>query len=152
MTIEAEDWWSQHNLMGTCLRAHIYIWYSTQIFADLYTAATGIKMTRENLKQKAIKAWNLLKAINVREGQRTRDRFPPLWYTPIKEVDGKDRYATDYYCKKVLTPEDFEFMLTDYYRQRGWDVDRGIPTKEKLESLGLADIAEDLAKLGVYKK
>jgi aldehyde:ferredoxin oxidoreductase len=152
LTIQAEEWWSQHNLMGTCLRAHIYIWYSTQIFADLYTAATGFILTREDLKQKAVKAWNLLKAINVKEGQRTRDRFPPLWFTPIKGVDGKDIYATDYYGKKILKPEDFEFMLDDYYRERGWDVKTGIPIKKKLKELGLADIANDLDKMGVYKK
>ncbi|MDI7258834.1 MAG: aldehyde ferredoxin oxidoreductase N-terminal domain-containing protein [Thermodesulfobacteriota bacterium] len=152
LTIQAEEWWSQHNMMGTCMRAHIYIWYSTQIFADLYTSATGFKLTREELKQKSIKAWNLLKAINVREGQRSRDRFPPLWYTPIKGVDGKDIYATDYYGKKILTPEDFELMLDDYYRERGWDIKTGIPTKEKLEKVGLADIAAALDKGADIKK
>ena len=36
-------------------------------------------------------------------------------------------------------------MLTEYYKLRGWNAD-GIPTKEKLESLGLHDIAESLWK------
>jgi aldehyde:ferredoxin oxidoreductase len=152
LTIQAEEWWSQHNMLGTCLRAHIYIWYSTQIFADLYTAATGFKLTREELKQKSVMAWNLLKAINVREGQRTRDRFPPLWFTPIKGVDGRDIYATDYYGKKTLKSEDFEYMLDGYYRERGWKVETGIPAKKKLEELGLGDIAADLEKLGAYGK
>ncbi len=151
LTIQAEEWWSQHNMMGTCLRAHIYIWYSTQVFADLYTAATGFLLTREELKEKSVKAWNLLKAINVREGQRSRDRFPPLWHTPIKGVDGKDIHAMDYYGKKVLQPEDFESMLDDYYRERGWDVKTGIPTRQKLTELGMADIAADLERMGVLK-
>jgi aldehyde:ferredoxin oxidoreductase len=29
-------------------------------------------------------------------------------------------------------------MLDEYYQARGWDVATGLPTKEKLEELGLA--------------
>lgn len=36
-------------------------------------------------------------------------------------------------------------MLAEYYKLRGWNAD-GIPTKEKLESLGLHYIAENLWK------
>lgn len=152
LTIQAEEWWSQHNMMGVCVRAHIYIWYSTKIFAELYTAATGFKLTESDLKQKAIKAWNLYKAINVREGQRSRDRFPPVWYKPVKGIDGKAIYSMDYFGKKVLKEEDFELMLDDYYQERGWDTETGVPTKAKLEELSLRDVAADLDKLGVYRK
>ena len=31
----------------------------------------------------------------------------------------------------------------------GWELERGIPTREKLVELGLADIAEDLEKAGI---
>ena len=30
------------------------------------------------------------------------------------------------------------------YRERGWDPEKSLPTKEKLRELGLEDIAEDL--------
>ncbi|MEM2852838.1 MAG: aldehyde ferredoxin oxidoreductase C-terminal domain-containing protein [Ignisphaera sp.] len=39
-------------------------------------------------------------------------------------------------------------MLDDYYTARGWDVKTGIPTRRKLEELGLAYVAEELTKLG----
>ena len=151
LTIHAEEWWSQHNLMGVCIRAHIYKWYSTQIFAKLYTAATGFELTQEDLKEKSSKAWNLYKAINVREGQTTRDCFPPVWFQPLKGVDGKEIYSMDYFGRKVLKREDFEMMLDDYYRERDWDVKTGIPTRKKLEELGLEDIATDLENGGIYK-
>lgn len=32
---------------------------------------------------------------------------------------------------------ELEPMLDEYYRARGWDVETGLPTKEKLEELGL---------------
>jgi aldehyde:ferredoxin oxidoreductase len=43
-------------------------------------------------------------------------------------------------------------MLDDYYQERGWQVETGIPTREKLVEVGLADIAADLEKKGVYQK
>ena len=37
-------------------------------------------------------------------------------------------------------------MLDEYYAARGWDRATGIPTKEKLEELGLAYVAEKLLR------
>jgi len=37
-------------------------------------------------------------------------------------------------------------FLDDYYQERGWDVDKGIPTREKLLELGLAEAAEEMAR------
>jgi aldehyde:ferredoxin oxidoreductase len=43
----------------------------------------------------------------------------------------------DYYQTKVLTHEDVERLLDDYYDERGWEITRGVPTREKLQRLGL---------------
>jgi aldehyde:ferredoxin oxidoreductase len=45
-----------------------------------------------------------------------------------------------------IDPEKWEGMLDDYYRLRGWD-ENGIPTREKLKSLGLDDIADVLDQI-----
>jgi aldehyde:ferredoxin oxidoreductase len=42
---------------------------------------------------------------------------------------------------------DLELMLNEYYDARGWGQD-GYQTREKLEALGLPDIADELAALG----
>ena len=42
-----------------------------------------------------------------------------------------------------------ESMLDLYYDYRGWDKDRGWPTKRKLEELGLETVAGDLEKRGL---
>jgi aldehyde:ferredoxin oxidoreductase len=62
--------------------------------------------------------------------------------TPLKAREG-DRYLTDWFGKR-LVPEDVEAMLDDYYTERGWDVEKGIPTREKLAELGLEFLAEHL--------
>jgi hypothetical protein len=46
----------------------------------------------------------------------------------------------------------FNQMLDEYYEERSWDIEKGIPTKEKLTELGMADIAADLEKQGSLKK
>ena len=43
-------------------------------------------------------------------------------------------------------------MLDDYYEARGWDNTTGNPKREKLESLDLKDIADDLEKMGKLPK
>jgi aldehyde:ferredoxin oxidoreductase len=39
-------------------------------------------------------------------------------------------------------------LLDDYYTVRGWDQATGYPKREKLESLGLKAVADELAQLG----
>jgi aldehyde:ferredoxin oxidoreductase len=52
---------------------------------------------------------------------------------------GKEHYIEDYFGNR-LTKEDCYKLLDEYYDERGWDAERGIPTKYKLMSLGLGDI------------
>ena len=47
---------------------------------------------------------------------------------------------TDYYRIRELSREDILLLLNDYYDERGWDVEKGIPTREKLIELGLQDL------------
>jgi aldehyde:ferredoxin oxidoreductase len=51
----------------------------------------------------------------------------------------------------VLKREDFEQMKSQYYELRGWDIASGLPTKERLARLQLADVADDLAGRGLLK-
>ncbi len=44
----------------------------------------------------------------------------------------------------MLDREKFEGMKDEYYEKRGWDKATGIPTREKLEELGLKDVAAEV--------
>lgn len=35
-------------------------------------------------------------------------------------------------------------MLEEYYQERGWDVETGIPLPEKLRELGLPEVADSM--------
>ena len=56
---------------------------------------------------------------------------------PIKEGGSKGHY---------ISKEELKFMLDEYYAARNWTVE-GIPTKEKLEELGLEEAVCKLEKL-----
>jgi len=47
-------------------------------------------------------------------------------------------------------PEYEEQLLTTYYNYKGWNYD-GVPTRERLEELDLAYVADELEKRGVLK-
>ena len=45
---------------------------------------------------------------------------------------------------QLITREELNFMLDEYYTARGWDPQTGTPTREKLRSLGLEYAADQL--------
>ena len=143
----SEDIFTTYENLGLCI--HIQPFFSMERMAGLYSAATGIKMDAYELGKAAERGWNVLKALNVREGfSRIDDKFPPKWLEPLKR--GNEVVPMkDFLGIKVLTPDDLEKMLDDYYDERDWDIETGIPAREKLMEIGLEDIANDLAKKGL---
>jgi len=60
--------------------------------------------------------------------------YPPArtWKEPVTSGPTKGKF---------VSREDVEKLLDMYYAQRGWDKN-GIPTREKLEELGLSDLVK----------
>ena len=144
----AEDWYSVYSCLGICVRQPVMLSYDPQAAAQLYTSATGIDITPEELHKAGERAWNILKAANVRTGfTREDDRFPDKFFEPLKAGD-KEIRLMNYNRTKELTRDDVEKMFDDYYDERGWDIEKGIPTVQKLEELDLKDVATDLEKGG----
>jgi len=79
----------------------------------------------------------LLWMFNIREGVTVKDLdWPDRFYDePIP--DGPAKGGT-------VSREMMRQTLDTYYEVRGWDKETGMPTREKLEELGLADLANDL--------
>ena len=111
--------------------------YSSKIQAELFSTATGFETTGEGLLEAAERVYNLLKVANVREGfGRKDDKFPENWFD--------EPAHKDYYENVKITREVAYKLLDDYYDERGWDVEKGIPTTEKLKELGLDFAVQDL--------
>ncbi|MCK4585085.1 aldehyde ferredoxin oxidoreductase, partial [candidate division WOR-3 bacterium] len=76
--------------------------------------------------------WNLTRLIAVREGVSRKDDTLPARFLeePLPAGAAKGHF---------VSREELDTMLDEYYTLRGWDKN-GIPTKEKLEELGLGEI------------
>ncbi|MCD6494271.1 MAG: aldehyde ferredoxin oxidoreductase family protein [Archaeoglobaceae archaeon] len=77
--------------------------------ANLYEIVTGVKLSVEDLKERGAKIFDLTRDFNLREGVKD-ENLPPIFFKPIKH------YKKEF----VIRKEDFEQMLQDYYRLRGW--------------------------------
>ncbi|HFE66571.1 MAG TPA: aldehyde ferredoxin oxidoreductase, partial [Chloroflexi bacterium] len=92
---------------------------------------TGIPYTADDLMKVGERVWNLEKLYNLREGFSKEDDTLPdrLLHDPIAEGPSKGFTVN-------LAP-----MLEEYYQFRGWD-ENGVPKPEKLQELGLKDLAD----------
>jgi aldehyde:ferredoxin oxidoreductase len=141
-----EYWGYILDSMGICFRMQSSSLWNIEKVAELYLAATGVEKSPKELLKDAERALNLSKFLNVREGfGREDDRFPDRWFEPLPRPDrGEELILQDYFGRKQITREDSEQMLSDYYDEHGWDVEKGIPTKEKLQELGIPEAAREL--------
>lgn len=140
----SEDWYALFNCLSLCNRAQVNRFYHVKTIAALYSALTGIDVSPEQLMQKAERAWTIGKLLNIREGfDRRQDRPPEAWFHPLVR-DGQEYRLLNYDGTVELTREDVGDFLDDYYDERGYDKQTGLPTREKLVELGLESMATDL--------
>jgi aldehyde:ferredoxin oxidoreductase len=117
--------------------------------SQVYSAITGAEMDEAGLLKIGERIFNLQRAIQLRQGWGGRQGDQILDYffqEPLKKgqvffnpdciMPGKDGEIISL-LGKTWDRQEFEKMKDDYYRMRGWDVATGIPTKAKLEELGL---------------
>lgn len=144
-----ENWYTILDCLGICSRPFVGMFCYKPILAELYSAATGIERSHDDLLSVAERVWNMVKVVNLREGYRRKDDAMPdrIFDEPLKFGD-KEYVLSDYFRSHQITREEWEWLLDGYYDERGWDLERGWPTKAKLAELGLKDIADDLIKNG----
>jgi len=110
---------------------------ATENTAALMEAVTGLTLTPEEVTQVGERINNLARAFNVREGfTRADDTFPDRLMTePLQSGASKGQ---------LISKEDLNAMLDEYYTLRGWDLNTGIPTRKKLIELSLDYVADRL--------
>lgn len=110
------------------------IWKVYDDIATVYSLVTGIPMTAEEMGQVGERISNLARVFNIREGlTRSDDSLPERIKTdPIPSGVAKG---------SITTQKDLDIMLDGYYEARGW-TPMGVPTKAKLEELGLGSYAD----------
>jgi aldehyde:ferredoxin oxidoreductase len=96
---------------------------------EMLNAVTGWEMTPEESMEIGDRVFTLCRMFNVREGMSRKDDT-----LPKRLSESLPEGAT---AGSVITKEDLDKMLDEYYAFRNWD-SNGIPTEEKLKALGLA--------------
>ena len=106
---------------------------SLSLCARLLNAACGTDFTEESITESGKRIWTLARLFNIRESfSRKNDTIPPrIYLDPLPEGITKGR---------IVPQQDFEKMLTEYYRLWGWDND-GKPTHEAIQGLGLGALS-----------
>lgn len=133
----SEDWYAVLSSLGVCNRAQNNRFYHIHLCSELYEKATGMAMTPEGMMEAADRSWTLQRLLNAREGfSKKDDLLPDQWFQPLLS-EGKSLQMMDYFRTRILTRDDLNQILQDYYDERGWDRATGYPTQEKLKTLGL---------------
>jgi len=102
--------------------------------AKLIFAITGIKFDEADVLRTGERIVNLERVLNVKSGYSRKDDTLPLRFLKEPMPSGPLEGET-----VNLDP-----MLNEYYKARGWNVKTGIPTRKKLEKLGLKEAAKEL--------
>ncbi len=142
MTKWFEDLYSALNSVGICfMPAGFNLAVGPTHLSRLLSAMTGWETTPEEIMKSGEKVFTLIKMYTVRQGLNRRDdAFPERFYSePLPEGPSKGA---------VVPRETIDALLDEYYGLRGWDKGLGVPTKQKLEELGLGDMADALAMPG----
>ena len=136
------------DLMGVCKFAYTYytetpeksLYRTLELLPQMYKAATGIEITGDELMHAATRVNDLERAYNNRLGLTAKeDTLPPRFTEdPMPEGPSEGKVYD------ILDP-----IREAWYTVQNWNPETGIPTRERLESLGLEDIADDLEQHGI---
>ncbi len=137
-----------------------------------FNAVTGQNLSFADGVELGRKIWNLDRAIWVLQGRsRDLEKFAGFMHKPGMGYGGAAAKTNKTYCsgklgdinfpvykdgkwgydnlkERVYSREGVEAFKTAFYELEGWDTRTGSPTRKTLESLGLKNVADELAAKG----
>jgi len=102
---------------------------STERMAEILTLLLGREFTAAELTTIGERIYNLAHLFNEREGFDRKDDYLPARIH-------NEKLTTGFTAGRSLPKEEYEKMLSDYYKLRGWD-ENGKITAEKKKALNL---------------
>jgi len=115
------------DILSIC-KFYVYADLTLDHLAGMFSAATGWKIDGAGLLKIGERVINLQRLFNIREGLSREDDVLP---ERMKELPSFGSYQKETRC----AISDYEGMLEEYYQARGWDLETGVPTPEKLREL-----------------
>jgi len=110
------EWEDRLTIFDTLILCRFYRdLYQWEQLGEIILGITGLQLDKDAMRRIAANVTNATRAFNLREGLKPQDdRLPPRFY---REAIGKGR---------VVTEEEMDILLREYYKVRGWD-EQGIP-------------------------
>ena len=107
--------------------------FSPGRIAGLLNAVTGWDFNANSTMMAGERSFNLKRVINIKLGiTKEDDKLPKIATTALSEGTSQGKEP------------DMETLMRGHYKERGWDVKTGKPTKEKLQQLGLSEAIKDI--------
>ncbi len=127
--IKTQNWRAFTDSIGLCHFAVMPV----QETIDMIKASTGRTFDVDGILNTGERVYQLQRSLACRLGTTAKDdRLPDMLMRPLAEGETQGHVPN------------LEKMLPEYYALRGWDPATGKPSRERLESLGLAGVANDL--------
>jgi aldehyde:ferredoxin oxidoreductase len=125
LTKWVEDFSYAMDGLGICTFP-MYQRIDTRLWANLYTALTGLDLSPAELLRGGERGLNAKRAFNLREGAtRDDDRAPPRFAEEAVAVAGGFR--------PPLGQETIDFLVDEYYEERGWILEGPIKREKREE-------------------
>jgi aldehyde:ferredoxin oxidoreductase len=109
--------------------------------AEMLSSATGIELNPADLIRVGERVNVLARCFNLREGFSRKDDYLPRRMIEEPIPGGPSQ-------GQRVSQEDHDWLLDRYYDLYGYD-GRGVPTRERLRTLDLPGLADDLARTGL---
>jgi len=111
--------------------------YGPEETVKMLRAVTGWNVTLEELLTVGERRLNMMRSFNAREGiNRNQDTLSEKFFQKPLKGGPSDGWKVD--------KAEWEAARDEYYRQSGWDVTSGTPTRQTLEKLALGWVADKL--------
>ena len=129
MVERSQNWRAVTDSIGICNWAIIPV----ALITDMINASTGWHTDLDQLLKAGERAFQLQRALSCKLGISAKDDvLPELAMRPIPE-GGQEGHVPN-----------MEKMLSEYYTIRDWNKTTGKPSKKRLESLGMPEIAASI--------
>lgn len=137
--IELQHMRPMFDLLGVCRLQWVEIGMEVSHYEEIMPLISGKQMSLADLLVVSERVWNLTRAFSAREipGFGRSFDYPPGRFLEERIPDGPS-------AGRVMSKEEADWLLDEYYRKRGWD-ENGLPTAATLEGLGLGFAAETAA-------
>ena len=131
-------WTTVANQLGFC--SFVQATFGREELVQLVQAVTGWDVSMEELLRCGERAYTMARAFNAREGLGVVDDALPDVFSKA--------FTSGPAAGNRLEPAAVASAILEFYRLMGWDPATGAPARARLEQLGVAWVADQLAHSG----